>query len=621
MPNVTRKIRYLEIADQIRAKIRREQLQHGAALMSTKMLAQSCRVSIKTAQNAILHLVEEGIVFRRNGSGTFVNGLPATRNRKLRIGCSLRHCHYTPELDSRMLSIIISSGDLAVEYLKNHNCEIQYIPNEIYEKADDIAPYLSGLDGLLLSGCALNLPLCRNLNHITIPTVLFQSTFQVNYPISQVIPNHVTGIREIFRQAECRYDGLVVCYHDHPNAHSRKNAFIREAELAGYLPEEIEEKELIAGIDNGYRFGLELASRCTGKLIFTCSDLITRGLMGALNDSGLHYGRQYELIGYDNFEGDGISFGGDPSVTAVDEARAESAERAAKMLLSLVKSQDDAIRILQIPTHLIIRKTALATLRKEEKKMNKTAAPPSKTRVGKMNLKQKRAFTLIELLVVIAIIAILASMLLPALNQARATAKKATCINNLKQIGLGALQYVGDYDDLLPPMFQGGTKNHWHRILIGLQPDDGKFNSSPYVNLNSFQCSELLGQRADRWFEWYPDYGVNSNMTDGDYLSRKFSSQKKPSVKYYIMDSWWNTSGDVMGYNPDLGAFRVYMKGYTANFGRPAARHSKAVNMLYLDGHTASLGVTNPYNPYDSPAFKYAGDLNAPIAENIEWNL
>src|SRR5437660_10939249 len=78
---------------------------------------------------------------------------------------------------------------------------------------------------------------------------------------------------------------------------------------------------------------------------------------------------------------------------------------------------------------------------------------------------RSKGFTLIELLVVIAIIAILAAILFPVFAQARESARKITCVSNMKQLSLGWLMYVQDYDEANPMTAQrnpaGGNQTYW----------------------------------------------------------------------------------------------------------------------------------------------------------------
>ncbi len=122
---------------------------------------------------------------------------------------------------------------------------------------------------------------------------------------------------------------------------------------------------------------------------------------------------------------------------------------------------------------------------------------------------QRRAFTLIELLVVIAIIAILAAILFPVFAQAKVAAKKATIISNAKQLGLGAIMYAGDYDDMFSPTagFTGGWNMPSFMVMIepyiksiGIVMDSfspARLNDNPFV-INS-QWTMLSRRTASDW--------------------------------------------------------------------------------------------------------------------------
>ena len=87
--------------------------------------------------------------------------------------------------------------------------------------------------------------------------------------------------------------------------------------------------------------------------------------------------------------------------------------------------------------------------------------------------KKQNAFTLIELLVVISIIAVLMSVLLPALKRARAQAKATVCSSNLKQLFLGASLYAQDYNRKFPSAYTSKTGNFWYHQLSPYLGDGG----------------------------------------------------------------------------------------------------------------------------------------------------
>ncbi|MGC8669009.1 MAG: prepilin-type N-terminal cleavage/methylation domain-containing protein [Chthonomonadales bacterium] len=144
-------------------------------------------------------------------------------------------------------------------------------------------------------------------------------------------------------------------------------------------------------------------------------------------------------------------------------------------------------------------------------------------------MRKHKGFTLIELLVVIAIIAILAAILFPVFAQARAAARTSSCLSNVKQLTLGALMYVQDYDEVFWAWNWGYYCNGANQ---GLPRDSSAFWAPaiyPYVkNTGIYRCPEDILQWDDAWANcsddggrhdifgpFNPNTGVGCNFWDG----------------------------------------------------------------------------------------------------------
>jgi prepilin-type N-terminal cleavage/methylation domain-containing protein/prepilin-type processing-associated H-X9-DG protein len=253
---------------------------------------------------------------------------------------------------------------------------------------------------------------------------------------------------------------------------------------------------------------------------------------------------------------------------------------------------------------------------------------------GMRRSKSKSGFTLIELLVVIAIISILAAILFPVFARARENARRASCLSNLKQIGLGIMQYTQDFDEHYPPAYDGTfTPPVYNPQTTPGTP--GKIYATdgtvgrigwmdmifPYVkSVQIFQCPSQPSAASKSHASSYGYNGAISGYDADRYgksatlrnIGITLATVQRPSEVAMVFD-------DQNGYNISNTPYAfAQTTDKIAGNDKTISPHFQGTNIAFADGHAKWMKTSSMVGSYTNLTYGYTGSDSAYM--NPLWN-